>query len=111
MNCPNCGTANAAGARFCQECGTSLDLGCRNCSAPLGAGAKFCSSCGTPTADAAGPAAGALSSAPAPVAENRLVSVLFADLVGFTSLAEGRDAEDTRDLLTKYFELATEIIA
>jgi class 3 adenylate cyclase/predicted ATPase len=35
-----------------------------------------------------------------------LVSVLFADLVGFTALSESRDAEATRDLLSRYFELA-----
>jgi len=34
------------------------------------------------------------------------VSVLFVDLVGFTGASEGRDAEDTRELLTRYFELA-----
>ena len=45
-----------------------------------------------------------------PVAERRLVSILFADLVGFTTLAEGRDAEDTRELLSRYFDLATEVI-
>jgi len=39
-----------------------------------------------------------------PVAERRLVSVLFADLVGFTSFSEERDAEEVRDLLSKYFE-------
>jgi class 3 adenylate cyclase/tetratricopeptide (TPR) repeat protein len=38
------------------------------------------------------------------------VSVLFADLVGFTSLAEGRDAEETRDLLSRYFDQSREII-
>ena len=37
-------------------------------------------------------------------AERRLVSVLFADLVGFTPFAEERDAEDVRDTLTRYFE-------
>jgi class 3 adenylate cyclase/predicted ATPase len=31
---------------------------------------------------------------------------MFADLVGFTSASEGRDAEDTRELLTRYFDLA-----
>ena len=41
-----------------------------------------------------------------PQAERRLVSVLFADLVGFTNASEARDAEDTRELLTRYFELA-----
>ena len=38
------------------------------------------------------------------------MSVLFADLVGFTTLAEGRDAEDTRELLTRYFDLARDVI-
>ena len=50
------------------------------------------------------------ASASAPVAERRLVSILFADLVGFTTLAEGRDAEDTRELLSRYFDLAAEVI-
>jgi len=40
------------------------------------------------------------------VAERRLVTILFADLVGFTAASEGRDAEDTRELLTRYFDLA-----
>src|SRR5207253_6546159 len=46
----------------------------------------------------------------APIVERRLVSVLFVDLVGFTTLAEGRDAEDTRELLSHYFDLAREVI-
>ena len=67
----------------------------------------------TPTVPAAPaepstPAAGATRTAP--VAERRLVSVLFADLVGFTSLAEGRDPEAVRELLTRYFDQATDII-
>jgi class 3 adenylate cyclase/tetratricopeptide (TPR) repeat protein len=36
--------------------------------------------------------------------------VLFADLVGFTTLAEGRDPEETRELLDRYFSLAREVI-
>jgi class 3 adenylate cyclase/tetratricopeptide (TPR) repeat protein len=39
-----------------------------------------------------------------------VVSVLFADLVGFTPFAEERDAEDVRDTLTRYFEMAAETI-
>ncbi|CAN5157914.1 AAA family ATPase [soil metagenome] len=42
----------------------------------------------------------------APAAERRLVSVLFADLVGFTTLSESRDSEDVRELLTRYFDSA-----
>ena len=39
-----------------------------------------------------------------------MVSVLFVDLVGFTTASEGRDAEDTRELLTRYFDVARQII-
>jgi class 3 adenylate cyclase/tetratricopeptide (TPR) repeat protein len=44
------------------------------------------------------------------VAERRLVSVLFADLVGFTSLSESRDAEEVREILTRYFETCRQVI-
>jgi len=50
------------------------------------------------------------STAPDAVAERRLVSVLFADLVGFTSFSEGRDAEEVRDLQSRYFDTVREII-
>ncbi len=36
--------------------------------------------------------------------------MLFADLVGHTALAEQRDVEDVRELLTHYFELAQTIV-
>ena len=48
--------------------------------------------------------------APAAVAERRLVSVLFADLVGFTTYSEGRDAEEVRELQSRYFSTVSEII-
>ncbi len=38
------------------------------------------------------------------------MSVLFADLVGFTAASEGRDAEETRELLSRYFETARTLI-
>ena len=44
------------------------------------------------------------------MAERRLVSVLFADLVGYTTLSEGRDFEDVRDLQTRYFDTARTVI-
>jgi len=45
-----------------------------------------------------------------PAAERRLVSLLFLDLVGFTTASEDRDAEDTRELLYQYFETARGVI-
>ena len=119
--CPSCGTENQAGAKFCVECGTGLAAGCPNCGTINPPGAKFCAECATPLvtgarpAVAASPGAGAgpsfgATTNPATVAERRLVSVLFADLVGFTPFAEERDAEDVRETLTRYFDLAREII-
>src|SRR4030095_16404317 len=46
----------------------------------------------------------------APIAERRVVSVLFADLVGFTAFSEGRDAEEVRDLQDRYFAEMPETI-
>ena len=46
----------------------------------------------------------------APVAERRVCSVLFCDVVGFTPLSESRDPEAVRELLSRYFETARTII-
>jgi class 3 adenylate cyclase/tetratricopeptide (TPR) repeat protein len=47
---------------------------------------------------------------PAPLAERRICSVLFCDLVGFTPLSEARDPEEVRELLTRYFDLARTVV-
>ena len=47
---------------------------------------------------------------PPPSAERRHVSVLFADLVGFTTASEQRDSEDTRELLSAYFDTCRRLI-
>jgi class 3 adenylate cyclase/tetratricopeptide (TPR) repeat protein len=123
--CPACGSANEAGRKFCGECGTSLATACPSCGTSNAPGTKFCGECGTALADAAvqSSAAGRGSSSPpvgadasaqpgvaAASAERRLVSVLFADLVGSTTLAEDRDPEETRTLLTQYFEMASDVL-
>ena len=47
---------------------------------------------------------------PADLVELRVVSVLFADLVGFTSLSESRDPEAVRELLSRYFDVCRELV-
>jgi class 3 adenylate cyclase/tetratricopeptide (TPR) repeat protein len=47
---------------------------------------------------------------PGPVAERRVCSVLFCDLVGFTPLSEAHDAEEIRELLSRYFDVARTVI-
>ena len=123
MICSNCGTENEAGRKFCGECAARLAAVCPSCGAANMATSKFCGECATPLVAGAVAAPAAAQVAPArpasavgatgseaPVAELRLVSILFADLVGFTTLAEGRDAEDTRDLLSRYFDISQDVI-
>jgi class 3 adenylate cyclase len=103
MICASCGQDNPPSALFCARCGAALAVRCPNCSAVNAADARFCIECGSGLTD--GPRAAAPTRA-----ERRLVTVLFADIVGFTPFSEGRDPEDVREMLTGYFERSREII-
>jgi class 3 adenylate cyclase/tetratricopeptide (TPR) repeat protein len=107
MRCQRCGTENDEGRKFCGECGAPLSVVCAACGTPNAPAAKFCGECGS-TLSAAAPAR---APAPEPLAERRLVTVLFADLVGFTTVSEARDAEDVRELLSRYFDTCRTLIA
>ena len=112
MNCATCGTNNETGQKFCVECGTRLVVACATCGTANPPGGKFCGECGTTLSATAanGPEATPASGPTPAIAERRLVSVLFADLVGFTTISESRDAEDVRELLDGYFGTCREII-
>ena len=104
--CTACGAENITGRKFCGGCGSPLVRACPACAASNEPGVRFCGECGSPLDGAAAPVA-----LPAiPTAERRLVSVLFADLVGFTTLSEHRDPEEVRELLSRYFEVAGTVI-
>lgn len=48
--CPSCGKSNAAGTKFCGDCGAKMEVAkvpCVKCGAQLREGAKFCSECGS----------------------------------------------------------------
>src|SRR5919201_1471569 len=117
--CSSCGAENPAGKKFCTECGKPLALACPSCGAEIAGTEKFCGECGAvlgegaTVASAVGVPKVAAAMRPAatePVAERRFVSVLFADLVGFTAASERRDLEDTRGLLSRYFETCRGLI-
>src|SRR5262249_36100435 len=119
MQCARCQAENPAGTKFCGECGAPLASGCPSCGASNPPGQKFCGECGSAlggsprpavqgTGNGNGPAW--IPSAAGPVAERRLVTVLFAGIVGFTPFAEERDAEDVREILGRYFDIASEIV-
>ena len=68
-------------------------VACATCAHPVPSGARFCSSCGTP-----------IEGAHLALEERRVVTVLFADLVGYTSLAEHLDPENVKRLVESCFE-------
>ena len=72
---------------------------CPSCNQENPAGFRLCGMCGTPLTDA-----------PGGRQERKVLTVLFADLVGFTSRSESMDPEDVRALLGPYWErLRTEL--
>ena len=133
MICPRCRTANPESNRFCDQCGVVLEARCAACGATLRPAARFCGACGVPVSGAA--ATPGAADAPAPAAppsplpvqpytprhlaekilksrsalegERRQVTVLFADLAGFTTLAERRDPEEVHALIDRCFAAMT----
>ncbi len=104
--CASCGELTPVAGRFCVNCASPLERSCPSCGAPVVPGARFCMQCAAPLSGGAAPAPGAQPI----VSERRLVSVLFADLVGFTALSEHRDPEEVRELLSRYFDRSRTLI-
>lgn len=71
---------------------------CRRCGTEIPREARFCPGCAAPVADER------------PTEERKLVTVLFADLVGSTALAGSQDPERTRALLDRFYTAMTEEI-
>ena len=108
MLCSACGTENRPGRRFCAQCGGALEQRCASCGAANDPSDRFCGDCGKPLVENGSPV-GSLPQSAA-VSERRLVSVLFADMVGSTTLSEHRDPEEVRELLSEYFERCRTLI-
>ncbi len=103
LECPSCGAPNDDAARFCSSCGTRLARTCPACGASVELRARFCPECGTRLGDDA-------PAPPAPSEERRLVTIVFADLAGFTQRSDRADPEDVRRILLPFHELAKEEI-
>jgi len=103
ITCSACGAVVPEDRQFCGHCGTPISLVCVACGVENPGANRFCSACGF-ALELASPLAAAIGKEPsaAPWEERRWVTVLFADLSGFTALAEQIDPEDVKVLMTRY---------
>ncbi len=120
MRCPQCSHDNPDGVKFCGECGTRFDSRCPSCGTSNPPANKFCHECGQALAPPPAPAARfaspqsytpkhlaekILTARMALEGERKQVTVLFADVSGFTSMSERLDPEAVHQLMNRAFEL------
>jgi class 3 adenylate cyclase/ketosteroid isomerase-like protein len=106
MTCAACGHGNPETARFCNACGGPLAPRCSGCGAENPPASRFCNACGAAVVGPSG-------SVPSRVEEStrrtaglearKVVTVVFADLIGSTALHERLDAESVRSLMGRYY--------
>jgi class 3 adenylate cyclase/ribosomal protein L40E len=111
VTCAKCSAENAAGAKFCVECGESFKGRCPKCGSANPASAKFCQECGTAFGPAAEPkkalsddvtgirVSASQSAGEITDGERKTVTALFADLKGSTALMEELDPEEARAII------------
>jgi len=120
VRCPECQQANPDDAQFCLRCGSPLGSLCGLCGTRQPLDARFCVQCGhelTAVAEAEDRLRRVTAATPTSLAaklrtarmgdERKLVTILFADVVGSTHLAEKLDAEEWKELINGAFESMT----
>ena len=126
MECPNCRTKNPDTRKFCRECGNKLSLLCPQCSFENIPGDKFCGECGRSLIQPKetskeqsfdekinkiqrylpkGITEKILSQRNKIEGERKQVTVMFCDLVGFTSLVENLGPEDAYNMMDQIYEI------
>jgi class 3 adenylate cyclase/tetratricopeptide (TPR) repeat protein len=127
MKCSNCEFDNREGVKFCEECGTKMELQCPNCGARIPPGRKFCGECGcklTFPSDAPseelsfdekldkiqrylpkGLSEKILAQRDRIEGERKLVTVMFCDLEGFTPLTERLGPEESYGVMDQVYEI------
>jgi Double zinc ribbon len=108
MRCSNCAIDNAAGSRFCNQCGTPLSKTCPKCAVENARDAKFCSQCGALLDPISEHGAKSEPRERGLAGERRHLTVLFCDLVNSTEIAAQLDPEEWREIVDSYHRAVTE---
>lgn len=128
MNCPECGLANDQDAQYCENCGSILLFACLQCGNPIKPGANFCKKCGAPVPkepqslekierlislepiinpsiqEQFHPASTRIEG------ERKPVTILFADIVDSTSIAEMLDPEEWKKIISGVHQRLSQVI-
>ncbi len=83
------------GEKFCPDCGAKLQLNCPGCGVAVLPGNKFCGQCGHEIEPSP------LIKEEALPSERKYITALFADISGYTSIAELLDPEDVKDITVR----------
>jgi len=125
MHCPQCQFANRDDATFCEECGAKLEQTCPACRSAVPLGRKFCGQCGQSLTAAAPPALKyaspqaytpkhlaekILTSKSAMEGERKAVTVVFADVSGFTAMSERLDPEEVHEIMDRAFAVILDAV-
>ena len=121
MTCPKCQTENPEGSNFCLKCGGKLEVQCPQCGNALPSAAVFCNQCGhnlkkieeVQPVDYSEPqsytpkflADKILTTRSSIEGERKLVTVLFADVAGYTAIAEKLEAEEIHLIMDDCFKI------
>ncbi|PZF95090.1 ATP-binding protein [Micromonospora deserti] len=100
LTCGHCSRAAGPDDRFCGGCGRPLAATCAGCGHANSIEANFCTNCGQPLRD----------HVVAVQEDRRQVSVLFIDIVDFTTYAERADPEQARGLQQAYFATVRRLV-
>src|SRR5262245_36916123 len=98
MRCSACQSDNPAGKKFCGDCGAALEDRCPQCGADNPASKKFCGDCG---AELHGASPDTVT--PKPISTRKVISIIFADLMGSTALQERLDPELVNRVMDAYY--------
>ncbi|MCX5748627.1 MAG: tetratricopeptide repeat protein [Candidatus Saganbacteria bacterium] len=133
MKCPKCQSEYQVGDKFCRECGTKLPSICPQCRHEVSPKDKFCPECGTDLVKTqkvdqkvTAPSledlytrlqrsmpqslAEKIQTAIATEGENRILSILFADVTNSVAITENMPPEDSADLISECLKSMTDPI-
>ena len=106
MDCPRCAHPGSPDDAFCSQCGAPRLRSCPACSQQWPLDADFCSACGTRISPE--PEEPEAPARPGP--ERRTITVLLADLAGYTALNEALDPEEVAGILEEIKTGSTRVV-